>query len=81
MRNALTTTFSLLKSNESPRDKGYTVFDVLQTSLYDSQTTDEDVHESSDVLEAYLYLYLDRLKYLPVSDSKDIIDIETSVHS
>lgn len=29
--------------------------------------------QSSDVIEAYLYL--DKLKYLPVSDSKDITDI------
>ena len=36
--------FQSLKSNESPRDKGYIVFDVLQTALYDSQRTDESVH-------------------------------------
>jgi sodium-independent sulfate anion transporter 11 len=36
--------FQSLKSDESPRDEGYIVFDVLQTALYDSQTTDEDVH-------------------------------------
>ncbi|KAJ6083314.1 hypothetical protein N7467_007449 [Penicillium canescens] len=36
--------FQSLKSNESPREEGYIVFDVLQTALYDSQTTDEDVH-------------------------------------
>jgi sodium-independent sulfate anion transporter 11 len=33
-----------LKSNESPRDEGYIVFEVMQMALYDSQTTDEDVH-------------------------------------
>jgi sodium-independent sulfate anion transporter 11 len=36
--------FQSLKSNESPRDEGYIVFDVLQTALYNSQRTDEDVH-------------------------------------
>ncbi|KAJ5908372.1 hypothetical protein N7495_001054 [Penicillium taxi] len=36
--------FQSLKSNKSPRDEGYIVFDVLQTALYDSQSGDEEVH-------------------------------------